>query len=56
MQSLIFIIKALLTLSIIETIESFELLRRAVTAEENEMKVATNLWHSTMKVNVKHLW
>ena len=32
-----------------ESIKSFELLRRAVRAEENEMKVATNLQQQQLK-------
>ena len=36
-----------------ETIESFELLRRAVRAEENEMKVATNLQQQQLKQQKK---
>ena len=36
-----------------ETIESFELLRRAVRAEENEMKVATNLQQHQLKQQKK---
>ena len=36
-----------------ETIDSFELLRRAVRAEENEMKVATNLQQQQLKQQKK---
>ena len=38
-----------------ETIESFELLRRAVRAEENEMKVATNLQPSRKRLRAKYI-